>query len=136
MRIQSFKNMESEYKTTRRGLESDDLEERKLLLDKYKFSIIVEGEYSEIDNLENWIGQNIREDHFESIYYGKTTYNYGFVEYFFSDKEFGRKLKFIVPNIFTIYPNAYPSQKILKTDGCDNILEFNSSNKDAIILPE
>ena len=70
------------------------------------------------------------------IYYGKTVYDYGFIEYFIFEKEFEERLKFIIPNIYSIYPNAYPSEQISKTNGSNTILEYDSSYKDAIILPK
>jgi hypothetical protein len=122
-------------KNAPRGLEVDDLQERKILRAKYKFSIIVIGDYSELDNLENWSRQNIRKNDFENIYYGKTEYNYGFAEYFVNEKELEERLKFIIPNIFTIYPNANPSQEISRTEGYDIILKYDSSNENGIVLP-
>ncbi len=116
MRVQSFKNMESEYKTDNVGLEVEDLEERKKLLEKYNYSVIVEGEHSEFENLEKWIEQNIAENGIENIYYGKTGYNFGFAEFFTNEKSHEENLNLVVPCIFTVYPNANPSTIICKSN--------------------
>lgn len=136
MRIQSFQNMESEYNSGNGGLYSSDLEERKKSLEKYTYSVIVEGEHSEFENLEKWIIQNISEDLFENIYYGKTGYNFGFAEYFINEKEHVEKLNFIVPCIYTVYPKAYPSRKICKSESYEISVDYDSSDLNAIIFDE
>ena len=134
MRIQSYQNMESEYKTENGGLEVDVLAERKKMIEKNKYSVIVEGEHNEFDNLEKWIRQNLNEHGLETIYYGKTGYDYGFAEYFANEKEHQEKLKFIIPNIFTVYPDAIPSRLIRKSDGYDLTVEYDSSDRNAIVF--
>ncbi|WP_146193354.1 hypothetical protein [Flavobacterium sediminis] len=135
MRVQSFENMEVQYKTENEGLETEDLAERKKLLKKYLHSVIVEGEHSEFDNLEKWIKLNIDRNGLENIYYGKTGYNYGFAEYFLSEKEYQVKLKAIIPYIFTTYPNACPSSLICKSDGYNVTIEYDGFYKNAILFP-
>lgn len=134
MRIQSLQNMETEYNSENRRLEGEELAERKELLKKYKYSIIIEGEHTEFDNLDKWINQNMSKNRIENIYYGKTGYNYGFAEYFLDKKEDEEKLKLVIPCIFTVYPDANPSRLICRSDGYDLTVEFNSSDKNAIIF--
>jgi hypothetical protein len=123
--------MEIEYSSTNRGLEFDDLERRKELLSKYKFSVITEGEFGEFDNLHKWIEKNINENGLEVICYGKTGYDFGFVEFFVSEKEQEEKLRNVIPNIFTTYPTA----RICKSEGYDITIDYDRSNKDAVIFP-
>jgi len=140
MKIQSFQKMQAEYLTTSRGLEVEDLEERKKILERYRFSVIVEGNYDELSNLQKWIEQNLNKEIYDYIYYGKTEYDYGFVEYFVSEKEQEVKLKSIVPNIFTThtttYPDGYPTMVICKSDGYGINIKYESSHKDGIVFPE
>jgi hypothetical protein len=118
-----------------RDLEVDDLKERNRLLTKYRYSVIVEGGHLEFDNLYKWINQNIGTDTIEDIYYGKTDYDYGFAEFFISDKIHEQNLKLAVQNIYTIYPDSNPPGKISKSDGREKDIEYSSADKEAIIYP-
>ncbi len=118
-----------------RDLEPDDLEERKNLLTKYEYSVIVEGGHMEFDNLYKWIKQNIGENSIKEIYYGKIDYDYGFAEFFFTEKVHEEKLRIAVPNIYTIYPNSYPPGKIIKSNGSQEHIHYTTEDKDAIIYP-
>jgi hypothetical protein len=106
MKVQSFEYMQTVYGGNR-NLETDDLVEREKLLTKYKYSVI-EGEHMEYDNLHKWIMQNISSDSIKEIYYGKTDYDYGFVEFFFAEKTQEEKLRLTVPKIYTTYPLSNP----------------------------
>jgi hypothetical protein len=131
MKIQSFKYMQSVYGGNR-DLESDDLEERKELLTKYKYSVIIEGSHVEFDNLNAWIKQNISADPLKEIYYGKTDYDYGFAEYFIDEKIHEEKLKFAVKNIYTTWGN----DTISKSDGSSiSDVPYSPDDKDAIVYP-
>lgn len=133
MKVQSFEYMQTVYGGNR-DLEPNDLRKREKLLTKYKYSVIVEGEHMEYDNLHKWIKQNISSDSIKEIYYGKTDYDYGFVEFFFEEKEQEEKLRLTVPKIYTCYPFSNPP-KICKSDGSQNSIEYTLSDKDAIVYP-
>lgn len=135
MKVQSFEQMQAEYNSGSRGLEPNDLEERKTLLSKYPYSAIVEGEHSEFDNLRKWIKEHIGENRIESIYYGKTGYDYGFAEFFVPEKTDEELLKLAIPDIYTIYPHAYPSRLICKSDGYGIDIPYDVSNENALIYP-
>ncbi len=134
MKIQSFQYMLTVYGGNR-DIEPQDLQERKNLLSKFKYSVIVEGDFMEFDNLFKWIKQNIGADSVEDIFYGKTDYDYGFAEFFIAEKKHDEKLRLAVPNIYTVYPAAYPSGMISKSDGNKSFVEYSTSDKNAIIYP-
>lgn len=117
MQLQSFQYMQAEYDTTNDGLDIDDINEREKLLYKYKYSVIVEGEHNEFDSLDKWIKENLDENSIVNIYFGKTGYNYGFAEFFVTEKITEEKLKSVIPNIYTTYADANPARTICKTIG-------------------
>lgn len=92
MKVQSFEYMQTQYGGNR-DLEPEDLEERTQLLNKYKYSVIVEGSYLELDILHNWIKQELPDESVLTIFYGKTDYDYGFEEFFFKDKTHVEKFR-------------------------------------------
>ena len=118
-----------------RDLEPNDLEERKSLLTKYKYSVIIECGHMEYDNLHKWIKQNIQVDSFKEIYYGKTDYDYGFVEFFLSEKIQEEKMRLAVPNIYTTYPFSSPPGKVCKSDSSEKDIEYTPADKNAIVYP-
>ena len=131
MKVQSFEYMQTVY-CGNRDLEADDLEERKKLLTKYKYSVIVECGHMEYDNLHKWIKQNIQADPIKEIYYGKTDYDYGFVEFFLEEKIQEEKLRLVVPNIYTTWFNG----TISKSDGNSiKDIVYNPADKEAIVYP-
>lgn len=134
MKVQSFEYMQTQYGGNR-GLELDDLEERKKLLTEYKYSVIVECGHMEYDNLHKWIKQNIQTDPIKEIHYGKIDYDYGFVEFFLPEKIQETKLRLTVPNIYTTYPFSNPPGRILKSDGSDKDIEYDPNDKVAIVYP-
>ena len=132
MRVQSFEYMRTVYGGNR-DLEPDDLQEREKLLTEFKYSVIVECEHMEYDNLHKWIKQNIQTEPIKEIYYGKTDYNYGFVEFFLTEKMQEENLRLTVPNIYTTYPFSNPSGKICKSNGSDNKIEYTPREKNTIV---
>ena len=130
MRNSSYKEMLTEY-----GNDFDSYKnEREQLLSKYKYSIILEGEFTELENLEKWIAENIDNETLKSIYYDKTDYNYCFVEYFFPKESYALKIQNVIPKIFSTYPNTYPSPSIFRTNGSREFIEYNSKMENVIIL--
>lgn len=131
MKSQSLEYMLTFY-SNNRDLEPADLEKRKNLLAKYKYSVIIEGSHLELDNLERWINQNISVDPLEEIYFGKTDYNYGFAEYFVKEEAHEAHLKFAVEHIYTTWGNG----AIFKTNGSDMPdIPYAANDKDAIVFP-
>lgn len=134
MKVQSFEYMQTCYGGNR-PLDLDDLLEREKLLTKYKYTVIVEGEYMEYDNLNKWIKQHIQTDAIDEIYYGKIAYNYGFVEFFLAENIDEEKLRLVVPDIYTTYPLANLHGKICKSDDSDKDIEYNPTDTNAIVYP-
>lgn len=134
MKVQSFQHMLTVYKGNI-ALESADLIERKNLLSKFPYSVIVECGHLEYDNLHKWIRENLQTDAVKEIYYGKTDYDYGFVEIFLIEKAQEEKLKLAVPNIYTTYPFSGPLGKICRSEGSDKLIEYTPADKNAIVYP-
>lgn len=134
MKVQSFEYMRTVYGGNR-DLEPDDLKERKRLLAEYKYSVIVECGHMEYDTLHKWMKQSIHTGPVKEIHYGKVDYDYGFVEFFLSEKIQEEKLRIAVPNIYTTYPFSYPPGKICKSDGSDKDIEYTPADKNAIVYP-
>nr|WP_294858428.1 hypothetical protein [uncultured Fluviicola sp.] len=133
MRSQSFRELISAYKEIARDMDQSDLNERTNFLEELPFSLIIEGEYSEFENLEKWILQYLPQINYERIYYGKTDYDFGFVEYFLSDENSLQLLEQAVPLIFTTYPLALIPHTILRSDGCGIDIRYDPSMTDAIV---
>lgn len=108
--------------------------EREVLFSKYKYSIILEGEFTELENLESWIKENIDINQIESIYYDKIDYNYCFVEYFFSSEINALKTQNVIPMIFSTYHNAHPLPITLRTNGSGEFIEYKDSMQNVIVL--
>lgn len=108
--------------------------QREQLLSKHKYSIILEGESTELENLEKWISKILDTKTYESIYYDKTDYNYFFVEYFFSNENNALKTQDAIPRIFSTYHNANPLPNVCKTNGKGEFIEHNPKMENVIIL--
>ncbi len=108
--------------------------ERAYLLAKYKHSIILEGEFTELENLEKWGKKNLNIERLESIYFNKTDYNYCFVEYFFSTESEALKMQDVIPKIFSTYANVYSAPRICRTNGNGESIEYKSNMLNVIIL--
>ena len=130
MRKSSYEEMTIEYNN---DLDSYKVE-RNQLLSQFKYSVILEGESMELQNLEKWIIENTDLENLTFIYYDKTDYNYFFVEYFFTVEEQAKKIEKVIPKIFTTYPKAFPSQSIIRTNGNKEFIDYSSEMLDAIIF--
>ena len=122
MRTHTFDYMLLEYESNKRPVELDDIEERLKFLTELKYSIIVEGDFLEFESLEKWIKENILQAVITQIFYAKTDYDFGFMEYFFEKEDDKNKVEKEIPNIYTLYANGI----CRKSDGNDNAIEFNS----------
>lgn len=133
MRTQTFTELQTAYYDTNHGLDNEVLEERSKLLKTHRYSLIVEGEYSELENLKLWISEHTSTP--KEIYYGKTDYDFGFVEYFFEDEANQQWTKQIVPLIFTSYPLALNPNTICRSNGYSEQVDYDPEMKNAIIFP-
>lgn len=118
MKTRSFEEMIDEYGANQ--IESDDLKERKEILSRQSHSTIVEGNFFEFDNAEKWIKENLHIDTINSLFYGKTDYDHGFMEYFFDREADSERFKKEVMNIYTTYPDGSCS----KSDGYGHDIPF------------
>lgn len=132
MRIRSFQEMLLEYNIPE--LEPDDKLERNKMLSKHSYSIILEGEYMELDNLAKWITINVGKDAIRFLFYGKVGYNYCFGEYFFDNEKQVLEVAKAIPNIYTLYPASIKRNHICKSDGYEVEVGYEPENKDAILL--
>jgi hypothetical protein len=130
VKISSFQEMLLEYGISE--LDPDYNIERMEMLSMYKYTVILEGEFMELDNLEKWIKINLGKNTVISLFYGKTGYNYGFSEYFFDDQQQAWEATKAIPNIYTLYPASYKPNHICKSDGYGKEVEYNAEDKDAI----
>lgn len=130
MKISSFQDMLLEYGIS--DLDPDDNIARKEMLSQYKYTVILEGEFMEFDNLEKWIKINFNKDSVISLFYGKTGYNYGFAEYFFEDQNQALSATKAIPNIYTFYPSSHKPNHICRSDGYGKEVEYSAEDKDAI----
>ena len=133
MRVLNFTELENEYHQTFSSLDTDDINERNKLLISLPYSVIVECDWLEFENLEKWAKENIDENPLERIGYGKTAYDFGCFEYFFKDERNATNFSKVVPQIFTTYPNSYPPNHICKSDGYDNHIDYDPTDTSSII---
>lgn len=113
-------------------LDPDDNIERREMLSRHKYTVILEGGFMEFDNLEKWIKMYLDKNAVVSLFYGKTGYDYGFAEYFFDDQKQALAATKAIPNIYTLYPGSYKPNHIFKSDGYNTFVEYNADDKDAM----
>lgn len=118
MRSRTFEEMQHEYITDSRF--EEDIPERNEMLSKFNYSIIIEGGYLELFELEAWIKLNIGEGFINNIYYPKTGYDFLFSEYFFIDEGNVNKVYQALPDIYTYYPSG----RKFKSDGYHNFIDY------------
>lgn len=133
MRVRDFIQLEEAYKDTVRGIDPDDIEKRNVLLVKYASSVIVEGVWFELKNLEKWAKENLHETLVDQVWYGKTGYDFGFVEYFFNDQVNAEKFAAVISKIYTTYPNSYPPGEICRSEGYDKHILYDPADLTAIV---
>ena len=125
MKISTYENCFTSYTDNWSGWQSNFDVERKNSFLMFPYSVIIEGSFSDIDIAEAWclkqVGKvDITSDMFflknyagklEEIkrtknglwkiyFYGKTSYDYGFCEFFFREKIDLEKFQKAVPNFF------------------------------------
>lgn len=109
--------------------------ERDIFLSQNPYSIILEGDQMELENLDKFIIQKFGFENLISIIYDKIHYNYHFAEYFFKSNLNALEVEFSIPKIYTTYPNSYPPNKILKSNTFEEIIEYNPDlDENAIIF--
>ena len=116
MVVRSYSEMIEGY--NKPDLNLDDRDERMEMLSKYKFAVIFEGDFLELDNLQKWIHENITTSPLQYLFYGKLGYDYGFFELFFDRQEDAEKVSLTVPTLYTAFPNG----KTLRTNGMDEFI--------------
>ncbi len=77
---------------------------------------------------------NLNPNTLKWLYYGKTGYDYGFIEYFGDMEEDVLKTENIVEIIYTIYPDSSPPNQISRTDSYDNWIDYEPDDKEAIVV--
>lgn len=134
MRVRTYIELTQAYNFTTHGLGADDITNRNVLLERYNYSVIVEGEYMELENLEKWANENVNEVSVNQIWYGKTDYNFGLVEFFFEKEESANDFSAAAPLIYTTYPHSYPPGLICRSDGENNYVLYDSKEGTAIVF--
>ncbi len=126
------------YKELLRELELNELNidqpERNQMLQNGPFSIIIEAGHMELDSLNEWIRLNLNPNALKWLYYGKTGYDYGFIEYFGANKEDVLKTSKVIHRIFTVFSYSSPPNQISRTDGYNNWIDYEVDDKDAIVI--
>ena len=115
-------------------LDADKNRDRNEMLLNYPCSVILEGGYLELDSLNRWIEINLGPESIKWLAYGKTGYDYGFAEYFFSDEFDAAKIARVAPNIYTIYPNSYPPDLTARSNGYAEEIIYDPNDKEAILI--
>jgi len=111
-----------------------DYSERNQMLQNYPFSIIIEAGHMELDSLNEWIRLNLNPNALKWLYYGKTGYDYGFIEYFGAKEEEVLKTSKVIHCIYTVYPESSPPNQISRTDGYNNWIDYEAHNKEALVI--
>ncbi|BAV07147.1 hypothetical protein SAMN05421788_102226 [Filimonas lacunae] len=107
MRHWLFEDMLAEYAAY--IFDADDKQEREKLLLHYPYTVVVEGSFLEFANLDKWIKTQDNIKPAECLYYGKTGYDFGFIEYFFADLQQAAAVAGVAPHIYTLYSDwLYP----------------------------
>lgn len=132
MRIQSFQQMLLEYSIDQ--LETDDINDRKERLITHRYSVIIEGGFMEFDSLNKWIEINLGQESINWLFYGKTGYDFGFAEYFFTEELHVKTVTEIVPRIYTIYPHSSPPNLTEKSNGYDENIVYDPKDEKAILI--
>lgn len=115
MKIRKQDELESEYRDI--GGVKGLLSERDGLIFKYPFSVLVTADYTEIENAEKWCKDNVSQ--WTKLWYGKTDYDYGYMEFLFNKEEDKSKFKNIVEELVIEYQSGLRGKTV---DGPD-ILE-------------
>lgn len=132
MRVQAYRQMLAEYGIEE--LNSDDKSEREEMLGTYPYSVILEGEFMELDNLNKWIEVHIGPETIKYLFYGKVGYNYVFAEYFFADKPHAEGLAEVIPHIYTLYPHSLTPDKAVRSNGYEELVMYDPQDKSAIVF--
>ncbi len=132
MRVQTFEQMMSEYGITELDADHEISRDNALMVCPY--TVIVEGDFMEFDNLNIWIGTYLGTDKLYSLFYYKTGYNFGFTEYFFTDGTDAIKVAEVVPHIYTRYPQPNPPDLTIKSNGYNEQVAYDPQDQLAIVL--
>ena len=86
-------------------------------LNTHPFSVIVEGAFPELDMAEKWLQDFIgpdTDDIWKKMWFGKITYDYGFMEFYFKDNSSLNKFSSEIPSFYGTGPDGK-----WKTDGSE-----------------
>ncbi len=121
MKLRTYKELLIELELNNLNI---DQSERNQMLRNNPFSIILEAGHMELDSLDEWIRLNLNPNTLKWIYYGKTGYDYGFIEYFGTNQEDVLKVSNVIHQIYTVYPDSSPPNQISRTDGYNNWIDY------------
>ena len=96
--------------------------EREELIVRYPYSVVVEGAFLEYNSLKHWTDEQFGPENspvWTSLWYGKTDYDYGYREYFFSRQADLQLLIQHIPLVHGIFAHG----KKLRSEGSDRYIE-------------
>lgn len=132
MRVHTYQQMLAEYEITE--LEPDDKYSREEMLVQFPYSVILEGGFMELDNLDKWIVLHIGSDLIKSLLYGKTGYNYCFAEYFFAEESHAMEVSKVISHIYTYYPYSTKPDQAVRSNGYNDEVVYDPRDQQAIIF--
>ncbi len=103
MKIHTQTELESAY-DIEEGRIGDPKGARDEILANFPYSVIITGDFFEIENAEKWCADNT--EGFTSLFYEKTAYDFGYIEFFFKNENDKAKFESAVENIITDYSNG------------------------------
>jgi hypothetical protein len=116
------------------GHDGKDIIRRGKLLAKGLYSVIVETEWMEFDNLKRWMSLNIQATDQEYVSYGKIGYNFGFFEFFFERENDMLRTLEAIPRIYTIYPHSLTPAQPIRSIGYEGEQRHDPNDVTAIIF--
>jgi hypothetical protein len=103
MKINTIEYVTKHY-TEHHDWDAQDENERKIALEKFPFSLVVEGNYPEADMAIEYCVKNFGDENgtWMKLWYGKTDYDYGFYEFCFKEEQQLISFKSSVDDFFVI----------------------------------
>lgn len=130
MKLSTFEELLEEYSSFEDDSGLEDIRSiRNEMIAVLPHSLIVEGSFLEWDNLERWLDRQFGpevDSVWNSIFYGKTGYDYGYWEFFFSST---LDSELLIKTIPTIYGQA-KGQSRFRTEGYDTLIDLPEESSD------
>lgn len=130
MKLSTFEELLEEYRSFEDDPGLDDIRSvRSEMIAVLPHSLIVEGSFLEWDNLERWLDRQFGPENgsvWKSVFYGKTGYDYGYWEFFFSSTI---DLELLIKTIPTIYGQAN-GQGRFRSEGYDCLIDLPEESSD------